>query len=166
MKQQIIVSGIGGQGALLVTRVIAQAAVDLNIPVMTSETHGMAQRGGTVISTIKVGDFASPLIRSGQADVGLLLWEHNLAVHRPLLKPDGTLVINSATAGDGIRIDASKIARALGNAVLANLVLLGCAIRNQALFCDEQACIAAIRTLAPPRFVEQNLRAFSEGLHG
>jgi len=165
MKQQIIVSGIGGQGALFLTRVIAQAAVDLDIPVLTSETHGMAQRGGTVISTIKVGDFASPLIRTGQADVGLLLWENNLAVHRPLLKPDGALLINAETAGEGDRLDASGIARKLGNAVLSNLVLLGRAVHTKVLFCDEQACVAAIRKLAPERFVEQNLQAFYEGLH-
>jgi indolepyruvate ferredoxin oxidoreductase beta subunit len=166
MKQQIIVSGIGGQGALFVTRVIAQAAVDQGIPVLTSETHGMAQRGGTVISTIKVGGFASPLIRTGQADVGLLLWENNLDVHRPLMKSNGIMVINAAAAGEGIRLDASAIARELGNAVLANLVLLGRAVRHNALFCDEQACIAAITRLAPERFVEHNLRAFAEGLHG
>lgn len=166
MKQQIIVSGIGGQGALFVTRVIAQAAVDLGIPVLTSETHGMAQRGGTVISTIKIGDFSSPLIRTGQADVGLLLWEDNLAVHRPLMKDSGVLVINAATISEGFGLDASTIARRLGNAVLANLVLLGCAVRHKALFCDAEACIAAIRKLAPARFVEQNLQAFAEGLHG
>lgn len=166
MKQQIIVSGIGGQGALFVTRVIAQAAVDSGIPVLTSETHGMAQRGGTVISTIKIGEFASPLIRTGQADVGLLLWEKNLEVHRPLMKESGVVVINGPAVGEGIRLDASAIARGLGNAVLANLVLLGCAVHHHALFCDENACIAAIRKLAPQRFVEQNLQAFAEGRNG
>ena len=71
MKQQLIVSGIGGQGVLFLTRVIAQAAVNRQMPVLTAETHGMAQRGGTVLSTIKVGDFASPLIRAGQVGRGL-----------------------------------------------------------------------------------------------
>ena len=57
----------------VITRVIARVAVDRGLAVLTSETHGMAQRGGTVLSTVKVGTFASPLIRAGQADVGLLL---------------------------------------------------------------------------------------------
>ncbi len=96
MKQQIVVSGIGGQGVLFLTRVIAQVAVDQGIPVLTSESHGMAQRGGTVLSTLKVGDFAAPLIRTGQADVALLLWDANLPVHRSLLKEGGALLINSA----------------------------------------------------------------------
>jgi len=164
MKQQIIVSGIGGQGVLFLTRVIAQVAVDREIPVLTSETHGMAQRGGTVLSTIKVGPFASPLIRAGQADVGLLLWENNLPVHRGLLKTAGRLLINAEKEGEGERIDASKIARELGNAVLSNLVLLGLAVRENALFCAAEECEEAIRSLAPAKFVEQNLRAFRKGL--
>jgi len=165
MKQQLIVSGIGGQGVLFLTRVIAQTAVNREMPVLTAETHGMAQRGGTVLSTIKVGAFASPLIRTGQADVGLVLWEANLPVHRPLLQADGQLLVNADQAGEGQRIDASGIARELGSAVLANLVLLGLAIRQQALFCSVEECETAIRQLAPLKFVELNLAAFRKGLH-
>lgn len=165
MKQQIIVSGIGGQGVLFLTRVIAQVAVDRGIPVLTSETHGMAQRGGTVLSTIKVGDFASPLIRAGQSDIGLLLWEANLPVHQGLMKEDGVLFINAEKEGEGARIDASGIARDLGNAVLSNLVLLGLAVKDQALFFSAKECEQAIRALAPAKFVEQNLEAFHKGLN-
>lgn len=164
MKQQIIVSGIGGQGVLFLTRVIAQAAVDQGIPVLTAETHGMAQRGGTVLSTIKVGDFHSPLIRSGQADVGLLLWEANLPVHEGLLNPEGRLLVNAERPGKGVRIDASGLARELGNAVLSNLILLGLAVREQALFCSAADCEKAIRTLAPEKFVAQNLAALHRGM--
>ncbi len=166
MKQQIIVSGIGGQGVLFLTRVIAQVAVNRSIPVLTSETHGMAQRGGTVLSTIKVGDFASPLIRVGQADVGLLLWEANLPVHKGLLKADGKLLISAEKNGEGERIDAAGIAREIGNPVLSNLVLLGLAIKKDALFCTAAECEKAIRQLAPAKFVEQNLSAFHSGLNG
>ncbi len=165
MKQQIIVSGIGGQGVLFLTRVIAQVAVNRNIPVLTSETHGMAQRGGTVLSGIKVGDFAGPLIRAGQADIGLLLWEDNLAVHKSLLKEDGKLLISSGHDGEGERIDAAGIARNLGNAVLSNLVLLGLAVKRRALFCTADECELAIRQLAPKKFVGQNLEAFQQGLN-
>ncbi len=164
MKQQIIVSGIGGQGVLFLTRVIAQAAVDRGIAVLTAETHGMAQRGGTVLSTIKVGDFHSPLIRAGQADVGLLLWEANLPVHRALLKKDGALLINAGQDGAGRRIDATKLAREMGNAVLSNLILLGLAVREGALFCGAEDCEKAIRALAPEKFVAQNLAAFLQGM--
>ncbi len=165
MKQQIIISGIGGQGVLFLTRVIAQAAVNKGIPVLTSETHGMAQRGGTVLSTIKIGNFSSPLVRTAQADLGILLWEANLPVHRSLLKANGQLLINAENSGEGTRIDAAKIARMLGNAVLLNLVLLGLAVNQKALFCTAEECEAAIRQLAPAKFVEQNLAAFHKGLN-
>lgn len=164
MKQQIVVSGIGGQGVLFLTRVIAQVAVDQAIPVLTSESHGMAQRGGTVLSTLKIGDFAAPLIRTGQADVALLLWEANLPVHRPLVRDDGVILINSTTDGEGERIDASGIAREMGKAVLSNLVLLGRAVNSNALFCTEAQCLQAIEKLAPPKFVAQNLAAFQAGM--
>ena len=164
MKQQIIVSGIGGQGVLFLTRVIAQVAVNRGIPVLTSETHGMAQRGGTVLSSIKVGEYSSPLIRAGQADVGLLLWEANLEVHKGLLKENGKLLISADKDGEGERIDATGIARAMGNPVLSNLILLGLAVKNQALFCNVDECEVAIKQLAPNKFVEQNLEAFKKGL--
>lgn len=165
MKQQIIVSGIGGQGVLFLTRVIAQVAVNRGIPVLTSETHGMAQRGGTVLSSIKVGDYASPLIRAGQADIGLLLWEANLEVHKGLLKDNGKLLISADKEGVGERIDAAGIAREMGNPVLSNLVLLGLAVKRQALFFSADECVEAIRQLAPQKFVEQNLEAFQKGLN-
>ena len=164
MKQQIIVSGIGGQGVLFLTRVIAQVAVNRGIPVLTSETHGMAQRGGTVLSTIKIGDFASPLIRTGQADLGLLLWEENLPVHQSLLREKGTWIINNTHNSGHISIDAAQIARDLGNAVLLNLVLLGAAIKHGALIFTAEECETAIKQLAPKKFVEQNLTAFHKGL--
>lgn len=163
MKQQIIVSGIGGQGVLFVTRVIAQAAVDRGLPVLTSESHGMAQRGGTVLSTLKIGDFAAPLIRTGQADVALILWEANLPVHRPLVK-EGELFINSDKDGEGDRVDGSKMAREMGNAVLSNLILLGHAVGRKKLFCTPEECVKAIQELAPPKFTEQNLKAFQLGM--
>jgi len=85
-QQQIIISGVGGQGVLFVTRLLAEAAIQKGMPVVTSETHGMAQRGGTVISHLKVGDFSSVLIRSRQADGLLALQEENILQHGHYLK--------------------------------------------------------------------------------
>jgi indolepyruvate ferredoxin oxidoreductase beta subunit len=165
MKQQILVSGIGGQGVLFLTKVIAQMAVTRGLPVLTSEDHGMAQRGGTVLSTLKVGDFAAPLIRTGQADVALILWDDNLAAHCSLLKEGGALLVNSDKAGEGDRIDGSKIAREMGNSVLSNLILLGRAVSKKTLFCNEEECVTAIKQLAPAKFLEQNIQAFTTGLN-
>jgi len=89
IRQQILISGIGGQGVLFVTRLLAEAAIARGLPVFTCETHGMAQRGGTVVSHLKVGEFYSPLIRAGQADGMLVLKSENLAQHGVFLKPSG-----------------------------------------------------------------------------
>ena len=112
MKQQIIVSGLGGQGALTLTRLLAEAAAAMGLPVITSETHGMAQRGGTVISMIKVGPFRGPLIPAGEADRGLFLHLKNLAVHRFYMRPGGAVFVNAAAPGDYLSVDARSLAAA------------------------------------------------------
>ena len=73
-------------------------------------------------------------------------------------------MINSDNTGEGERVDASGIARELGNAVLSNLVILGLAVRQKSLFCTAEECETAIRQLAPAKSVEQNLAAFHKGI--
>jgi indolepyruvate ferredoxin oxidoreductase, beta subunit len=164
MKQQIIVSGLGGQGAVTLTRLLAEAAMELGLPVITSETHGMAQRGGTVISMVKVGLFRGPLIPVGAADLGLFLHENNLAVHRYYVKPGGTLVVNGAPAGDYLAVDALGVAAGLGlPPITVNLVVLGFAAGQEKLFCRDDLLEKIIREKSPPRFREGNLLAFQGG---
>jgi indolepyruvate ferredoxin oxidoreductase, beta subunit len=164
MKQQIIVSGLGGQGAVTLTRLLAEAALALGLPVITSETHGMAQRGGTVISMVKVGNFRGPLIPAGAADLGLILHDKNLAVHRHYLRPGGTLVVNSATAGDYLCLDAQGLAADLElSPVAANLIVLGFAAGQGTLFCRGDLLMEIIREKSPDRFREGNLKAFQAG---
>ncbi|MDP3182124.1 MAG: 2-oxoacid:acceptor oxidoreductase family protein [Desulfobaccales bacterium] len=165
MKQQIIVSGLGGQGALTLTRLLAEAAAAAGLEVITSETHGMAQRGGTVISMIKVGPFKGPLIPAGEADNGLFLHRDNLAVHRGYLKPDAAVFVNSSTPGDYARVDARGLAKQLGlPPVAANLILLGYAVGKGGLFCNAQLMEKVITEKIPARYQELNLRAFRVGL--
>ncbi len=165
MKQQIIISGLGGQGALTLTRLLAEAAAALGLPVITSETHGMAQRGGTVISMIKVGPFRGPLIPAGCADVGLFLHQENLPVHRFYLKPGGKVFINSDTSGDYRHIDAGGMALARGWApVAANLILLGFAAGHKGLFANASFLEKIIKAKTAPLFLESNLKAFSLGV--
>ena len=73
MNMQIAITGRGGQGVLFLTRILSECALDMGLEVIASETHGMAMRGGSVISTLKVGPFRGPLIGSGQADLMLVL---------------------------------------------------------------------------------------------
>ena len=125
MKQQIIVSGTGGQGILFLTRFFAEAAMMMKLQVLTSEIHGMAMRGGTVVSHVKVGPFKSPLVRAGQADAGLILHKQNLELHRNLIRPGGHVFVNTDTPGDYLSIDASGFALRAGAPAMTNLVLLG-----------------------------------------
>jgi indolepyruvate ferredoxin oxidoreductase beta subunit len=131
VRQQILVSGVGGQGVLFVTRLLAEAAIGKGASVLTSETHGMAQRGGVVVSHLKVGDFSSPLIRTAQADGLIVLREENLSVHHGFLRPSGWAVVSSRPAKGKVlpfpvhAVDAEGIAQAAGNPQGANLVLLG-----------------------------------------
>jgi indolepyruvate ferredoxin oxidoreductase beta subunit len=163
MKQQIIISGLGGQGALTVTRVLAEAAAALGLEVITSETHGMAQRGGAVISMVKVGPFRGPLIHPGQGDVGLFLHAKNLGVHRSYLKEDAAVFVNTGAAGDYQAVNARALAGRMGAAVAANLILLGFAAARRGLFCGPDILEQVIRDKTPARFRDMNLQAVRAG---
>jgi indolepyruvate ferredoxin oxidoreductase beta subunit len=165
LQQQIIISGLGGQGVLTLTRLLAEAALALKEPVITSETHGMAQRGGTVISMVKAGPFRGPLIPAGEADVGLFLQAQNLAVHRFYLKPGGDAFVNTGTPGDYLNVDARALAQAQGlPPVMANLILLGFAAAQGAFFCTAELLASLIQAKTPARFREANLQAFGLGV--
>jgi indolepyruvate ferredoxin oxidoreductase beta subunit len=133
-RQQVLISGVGGQGVLFVTRLLAEAAIGRGLPVLTSETHGMAQRGGTVLSHFKVGEFYSPLIRSGQADGLIALKSENLVPHAAFLKPGGWAIVNASNGekfdipGAVFTIDADAIAQQSGRFKSINLIVLGYAL--------------------------------------
>lgn len=165
MKQQIIVSGLGGQGALTLTRLLAEAAAAMGLAVITSETHGMAQRGGTVISMIKVGPFRGPLIPAGEADRGLFLHPKNLAVHRYYMGPGGAVFVNAGTPGDYLSVDARILAAEnILPPVAANLILLGFAAGRGGLFAAPDLLAEMIAAKTPERFRAASLKAFSLGL--
>ncbi len=133
-QYQIAISGVGGQGVLFVTRLLAEAAINKGYPVFTSETHGMAQRGGTVISHLKVGRFASPLIMPGDAGGLIALKAEGLAMHGGYLKAGAWAAVNSPSspdAQDGVRIrccDADRLAKETDNPRALNLIMLGFAL--------------------------------------
>jgi len=165
MKQQIIVSGLGGQGAVTVTRWLGEAALALGLPVLTSETHGMAQRGGTVISMVKVGDFHGPLIPWGTAEVGLFLHPGNLAVHGGYVRPEGVAVVNTPAPGPYLAVDGLGVALREGlRPVAANLVVLGYAAGRGLLFCEAGLLAEIIGGHTPEGHREAHLRAFRAGV--
>jgi indolepyruvate ferredoxin oxidoreductase beta subunit len=134
MRLQVVLSGVGGQGILFLSRLLAEAAIAGGFPVLTSETHGMAQRGGVVVSHLKVGGFESPLVRTGRADLLLVLKEENVALHRAFLAEGGALVVNAAApidAGPSVRVhavDADALALSAGAPHAVNLVIFGFAL--------------------------------------
>ncbi|MBA3044170.1 indolepyruvate ferredoxin oxidoreductase subunit beta, partial [archaeon] len=70
-NENVVIAGVGGQGILFASKIIGESAVASNMNLILSEIHGMAQRGGAVISTVKIGDVSSPLIADGEADIVL-----------------------------------------------------------------------------------------------
>ena len=144
MKQQLIISGVGGQGVLFVTRLLAEAAISKGLSVFTSETHGMAQRGGTVLSHLKVGDFSSPLIRPLQADGLIMLKAENMLPHGGFLKEGGWAVVNGHKDAlpdvdiPAAAVDADTLAQKIENPKSVNLVVLGFALARAAKAAGEQ----------------------------
>ena len=170
IHQQIVISGVGGQGVLFVTRLMAEAAIRKGLPVLTSETHGMAQRGGTVISHLKVGAYTSPLIRTGQADVLLAMKDEGAAQHGHYLHRDGWAVVNGAALAQGWRqLDADGLAHQIGNPRAVNLVVLGGALAEGAtrpLFCtaEDIRAVMAERLATKPALLEKSYKALDTGL--
>jgi len=158
VNQQIVISGVGGQGVLFVTRLLAEAAIGKKLSVLTSETHGMAQRGGTVLSHFKVGEYASPLIRPRQADGLLVLKAENMAQHGAYLRSGGWAALNAARGEVPPEkhihsVDADAIATDIGNPKSVNLVVLGFALAladkappgQKALFCSLEDILAVLK---------------------
>lgn len=175
IQQQIVISGVGGQGVLFVTRLMAEAAIGMGLSVLTSETHGMAQRGGTVISHLKVGPFSSPLIRTGQADVFMALKSEGSRQHGHFLRREGWAVVNGRGGEDGVPgqggclLDADRLARDAGNPRAVNLVVLGAALGcggAHPLFCsaDDIRAVLAERLAAKPDLLQMSTKALEAGL--
>lgn len=161
--QQIIVSGLGGQGVLLVSRILAESAILKGLPVLTSEDHGMAQRGGTVVSHIKAGRFSSPLIRPEQACGMIVLVPENLPLHHHFVGPGGWMAVNGTASGENypdrnlFAVDADALCRKIGQPRALNLVMLGFVLgksdRNE--FAPSFCNMADVRTAIRERLLEK-----------
>ncbi|MGE5371266.1 MAG: indolepyruvate oxidoreductase subunit beta [Solirubrobacterales bacterium] len=182
----ILIVGVGGQGALLAGRILADAAIRLGKDVKVSEIHGMAQRGGSVVAQVRYGDKVySPIIKKGDADVVMAFEKLEAARYLDFLKADGLMVINSeridpapvmsgeakypddveakiAAAVPRTRIaDATKIASGLGNVKAANTVIVGVVGRELGIPMD--VLEASIRELMPAKVADVNLKALAAG---
>lgn len=185
MKTNIILSGVGGQGILTIAAVLDTAALDQNLFVKQAEVHGMSQRGGAVQSHVRISDSVihSDLIPLGKADMILSVEPMELLRYLPYLKEDGWLVTDSQpfinnnnypeqeTLFDEIKrhpnniiVDATEIAKKIGNSKAANMVLLGAA--SSLIPLSEESLIKAVKTLFQrkgERIVTLNIEAFNAG---
>jgi indolepyruvate ferredoxin oxidoreductase beta subunit len=178
MDLKLILAGIGGQGILFATRIFSETALAQGYNILGSETHGMSQRGGSVISHLKIGPYQSPLIRHGTADV-LMAFDVD-EVYRTLafVKRGGLCFVNSPR-GDfwdaGVKaylakndiaahtFPADKIAMELGSPRSANLALIGYAVSMPDVPFGYDDIKATIERITPSRFKEVNLQAFEVG---
>lgn len=178
----VFICGVGGQGILLASEILSEVALATGLDVKKSEVHGMAQRGGAVVSHVRFGsEVHSPVIADGEAD--LLVSFEKMEALRWLhaLKPGGGLVVNSQEivpsgldkypsgideelrerVPDLLSIDALALAREAGTIRAVNTVMLG-AFSSFLEFGDSD-WRKAIEARVPPKTIEVNLRAFELG---
>lgn len=184
--KNILLVGVGGQGILLASEILSEAAMLAGFDVKKSEIHGMSQRGGSVVSHVRYGkEVFSPIVPEGEGDIlfGFELMETVRSL--PLLKPGGAVVANDLQisppsvlmgqeaypAGlvgrikeqfaDFLLVDGQKLAADSGNVKAANTVLLGAVSRR--LTISEEFWVKALEKMVPAKALEINKRAFQLG---
>ena len=191
MKEfNIVLAGVGGQGTLLAAEVIGSAAVQAGLNVRVSEIHGMAQRGGAVVSNVRIGEnvFASTVL-DGQADV-LLGFEPLETVRNLKCASEKTLIIMNSQqilpaelaannsrypsveevlakirvfTGKVVVVNAAELAKKAGNRLAQNSVLLGALATAEWFPVKSESMVEALRELVPKKHVDVNVRAFNLG---
>ncbi len=181
----IMIVGVGGQGTLLTSRVLGKIALTGSYDVKLSEVHGMAQRGGSVVTFVRYGETVTePIVEEGQADI-LIAFERLEALrYAHFLKPDGAIIVNdiridpmSVVTGAAeypehiledlqkkykvLAVDATAEALKLGNARVFNTIILGVAAQHMAF--SKEEWLQVIADTVPPKTIEINQKAFLTG---
>lgn len=182
----IVLAGVGGQGIILAGKILAEVAFRSGLMVKSNELHGMAQRGGSVISHVRFGpEVSSPLVSRGQADYLVALEELEGLRQIHYLKPGGTVVLNKRkvipagldthsdlypqdvpdqliSLGYQVKeVPAFDLAKKIGTAKVENVVLLGAL--SSCLSFSESAWAEVIKEAVPAKTIEMNLAAFQQG---
>lgn len=186
MVKNIMIVGVGGQGALLASKTLGKVLLDAGYDVKVSEVHGMSQRGGSVVTYVRYGDKVySPIIDKGEADFIVSFEMLEAARYVDYLKKDGQIVVNTqqidpmpvitgaakypenlekTMQAAGIKVDAVdclSLAEQAGTAKAVNIVLMGRLSRYMDF--AEEVWIKAIEKLVKPQFLEMNKKAFVLG---
>ncbi len=147
----IVIAGLGGQGVLTASDIMADVALHAGFDVKKSELHGMSQRGGSVASDVRFGrQVFSPMVPAGEADFLVAVEPDQVSVNAAALSPSGIILEPSQFHAEKLR-----------NKKSLNVALLGALSRH--LEFSEEAWIAAIRHRLPEKLVEANLEAFALG---
>ena len=182
----ILIVGVGGQGTLLASRVLGNLAQAQGFDVKLSEVHGMAQRGGSVVTHVRFGDMVfAPVIDESGADIILAFEKLEALRWVGRLKKNGRMFIGTqeiapmpvitgaeeypadieekikALVPDAVFVDALRLATEAGNAKAVNIVLIGVLARHMDI--DKQAFLDAIKQTVPPKTLDINLMAFEKG---
>ena len=189
MNKNILLCGVGGQGTVLASKLLAAAAMEKNIPVMSAETIGMAQKGGSVFSHLRMGeDIMTPMLGKGSADV-IIGFEPAEAVRMlPYLGSDGCVIVNKCpvipvssvlqkSSYDGtemteylkqqvkdlVIVDGSAVCREVGSPKVLNMVLLGAALESGVLPFTSEEIKSVMQKKVKPQFYELNCLALDYG---
>ena len=182
----ILICGVGGQGIILAGEILSEAALRSGFDVKKSEVHGMAQRGGSVVSHVRYGKkIYSPLIKEGDADFLFSFERMETLRYLTMLKNNGVIIINnqrinptniniktrnypeniedicSRLSRNIFYMDALKIAERIGNTKTVNVIMLGALSRYLSI--NDDVWRECIKTKVKEKFVDINLKAFQEG---
>ncbi len=188
-KTNIVITGVGGQGVITAANILGKAAVNAGVNVFVSEVHGMAQRGGSVNCTVRMGKISGPLVPSGTADV-ILSTEPVEALRYIYYSNKKTKIITDITPmipftvstgeeeypdvekvfkelekyGELSKIDAVQIARDTGSTITKNIVILGALAAAKVLPFDKETLLKTILDNVPPKYKDVNEKAYIGGL--
>ena len=183
--KNIMIVGVGGQGTLLTSRILGGLTIAGGYDVKLSEVHGMAQRGGSVVTFVRYGEkVAEPIVEEGQADVIIAFERLEALRYAHFLKKDGVLIVNdwridpmpvvigAAQYPDQIletlekdykvyKVNATEEAKKLGNPRVFNLIVLG--IAAQHIDFTKEESYDVIEMTVPPKTIGINKKAFDVG---
>ncbi len=183
--RNIMIVGVGGQGTLLTSRILGGIMTGAGYDVKLSEVHGMAQRGGSVVTFVRYGKAVhEPIVEEGQADVLIAFEKLEALRYAHFLKKDGVIIINdqridpmpvvtgaaeypadiieNLSKGHKVySVDAASEALKLGNPKVFNIIVLGLAARHMDF--DKEEWLRVIEATVPPKTVEINKAAFLKG---
>lgn len=183
MNVQMIISGVGGQGVLLITRIFAELALQEGLPLIGSEDHGMSQRGGSVMTHLKIGEFNSPLVKKGNADVLLSLEKNEAYKTLHYLRPSssgregGLCFINAPDPNymdpkikayleeQGIEVHifgGDQMVREMGSPQATNVALVGFASAHPRFPFSYERLRSSVERVSSSRFRDASLKVFEK----